>query len=621
MDIYVKQFAGLQTKYEDEATERGSASSSNNWVTKTDHIELRLGQQVMGTTVAGVGKISGLRVGSRFDGTDVVIQTQQRKVKYYDETTEDWIEAGPDVLPAAASGEDMAIDVYQGLAGGWFYLTSKNSSWYKIPIANPDSVVDLNVTSHRGKIRIKQNRSFLWGRKDTAGGFDNTGLYDSYIDKDELSDYTAVSSESIGSSGSVNYNGTLAFKGGGATRTCMFVSITDGVETFRDDRDGLLVGSLGGTGTINYATGDYDVNFNSAAAGSVTADYYYETSTSTGIVDFSHSTPRTAGQGGSFRQDEGGGDMQNLFSIGSAEYCMHTRKTWKLTIGSDDTDATNLIYRNKVGIPYWRAGCETGDGIYFVDAIDILDPQIRILEEGYNNPNVLPRSISKDLDLSAYRFDQSAIWEWGFYILVACRTSDSTINNTVLAYDRSRKSWDIHDFRVAMFDVKNGALIAGDSGSYNVYTLFSGLTDDEVEIPNHWTSNKDRLNVEGTKQFNIFKVKGLIGLDQEYDVEHSYDNGEFVKVYTISGQGSYVDRTQRTVVGPHTLGKNELGGGGTGIEAYPYEKEFRVTTPRFEGYRVRYIAKKIGYLSITEYAAKDVRRKGRRILPQYSTGT
>jgi len=35
----------------------------------------------------------------------------------------------------------------------------------------------------------------------------------------------------------------------------MYPSVTDGVETFVDDRDGNMVGNLGGTGTINYATG------------------------------------------------------------------------------------------------------------------------------------------------------------------------------------------------------------------------------------------------------------------------------------------------------------------------------------------------------------------------------
>ncbi len=53
------------------------------------------------------------------------------------------------------------------------------------------------------------------------------------------------------------------------------LSITDGVETFADDGSGRLTGDAGGSGTINYATGAFDVTFNAAPvnAAPVTGDY------------------------------------------------------------------------------------------------------------------------------------------------------------------------------------------------------------------------------------------------------------------------------------------------------------------------------------------------------------
>jgi len=48
---------------------------------------------------------------------------------------------------------------------------------------------------------------------------------------------------------------------------------TDGVETFRDDGEGNLLGNQGGTGTITYLTGAYTINFAAPPAGPVTADY------------------------------------------------------------------------------------------------------------------------------------------------------------------------------------------------------------------------------------------------------------------------------------------------------------------------------------------------------------
>lgn len=53
------------------------------------------------------------------------------------------------------------------------------------------------------------------------------------------------------------------------------VSVTDGVETFTDDGAGRLVGSAGGSGTIDYKSGKVIVTFNTAVvdATDVTADY------------------------------------------------------------------------------------------------------------------------------------------------------------------------------------------------------------------------------------------------------------------------------------------------------------------------------------------------------------
>lgn len=625
---YIKNFnKGLVTRFESESIPEGAASDSNNWSNLGDRIELRRGQVLLGTDVSGSGNVSGLKVCRRFDGTQVPFYTYDRKIKYYDTVTEDWIEVGSDTLPAAASGEDVAIEEYHSLAGAFAYFSSKNSSIYKIPIANPGSVVDQSSTNHRGKIKIKQNRMFLWDRKDTNGGFDDTGLYGSYIDKDELSDYTAVTAET-GFTGAVNgvnksYTVTLAFKAAGAKRTCMYVSVAAttgaGTETFRDDRNGVLTSNFGGTGTINYATGAVAVTFfNAPTAGNVTADYYWEDATSTGICDFTKSTPRTAGQGFVFRQDDGGSDFQNIFSFGSHEYCMHTYKTWDLFLSSDDTAATNLIYRQRVGIPYWRGGLETGDGIYYMDAPNTSEePFVRVLLPNQLNTELKPKSISDQLDLTGYRFDTVVIKEWGLYIFVACRTSAATANDTLFAYHKLFKLWDKYDYRVSTMDSYNGTLIAGDSASKNVFTLFSSLADEDVEIPNHWVSGKMNLGREGVKYSNKFVISGLIQVDQSLDVYLSYDNADFVLVGTINGDGSYVDQNQAVSVGSLTLGASEVGGGGSGIEASPYMREFRVNTPRFEKVRVKFTATAVGYVSVSMFGFKDIRQKGRGLPAQY----
>jgi hypothetical protein len=230
---------------------------------------------------------------------------------------------------------------------------------------------------------------------------------------------------------------------------------------------------------------------------------------------------------------------------------------------------------------------------------------------------IKPQSISEQLNLADYRFDKCVIREWGVYIVVACRHKDSTVNNAVFTYHKIWKLWDRFDYRVSCLDVYNGALIGGDSASKNVFTLFSGLTDEEVEIPNYWTSGKIDHETEGVKYHNLFSISGLIQIDQSFDVYFSYDNAPFVKVGTIDGDGSYVDQGQRILVGSNTLGSTEVGGGGDGIEASPYRREFRVNTPRYENIRVKFTATKVGYVSISDFGFKDIRKKGRSISPQY----
>lgn len=72
------------------------------------------------------------------------------------------------------------------------------------------------------------------------------------------------------------------------------VTITDGTEIFTDDGAGVLTGDAGGSGTIDYATGEYSVTFNAAPANgdSIVASYYqkFEGSSDVGELSLTYST-------------------------------------------------------------------------------------------------------------------------------------------------------------------------------------------------------------------------------------------------------------------------------------------------------------------------------------------
>lgn len=620
-DFVLSKFFGLQTSVRDTKTLKpGYSPDSKNWITSkfNDSIELRRGYARLGTTeVNGLGKVTGIGVGLRYDGTSVPFFSYGRKVKYYDVITDDTVEVGTDLLPAAADGEDVWFKAYQGLAGSFMYLGSSNSGIYKIPVANPGNAVDQVVNNYRfGVFHIGQNRAFAGQRNGTsAGNNDKTGLYLSYIDKDQLSDFTQVTGEAVGASGGTVYTGTLAVVGSG--KTIMYTSFAEaGGETLVDDRNGNLVGDAGSTGTINYATGAYSITFNHATVGAVTVSYYHETATSTGILDF---TGSANGQGKSFRQDDGGGNIMAVFNINTIEYCLHKLKTWQLTTTLDDTGTTNLPYRN-IGIPYPRAAYQSPEGIIMADLSRPTDPKFRQMQvlQGTNIQTIEPISISDDLDLSGYAFDKAVAFRWGDLEIFCGQELTNGVANThnsvMFIHNVVSNAWDRLDYFASCLEEYNGTLIAGDSVSNNVYTLFSGFDEDGDVISNYWTTSDLNLEIENLKTCRRMVMDGLIQQDQSFEVSLSYDGGAFTVVKTIEGDGDYVDQGIETSIGSATVGSKVIGGGG-GATASPYEIDFPINSDRFVDVRVRIEALGIGYVSVNSITFKDIRDKGKKNLP------
>lgn len=630
MEKPIKNFyKGLHTRFEPQSIPRGAASASLNWVTKGDRVELRRGMALLGDEIAGTGK-SWVHVSRKADGTDIAFRKRGRKLEYYVESTDTWSETGTNLFPASAVADEPSWADYNSLAGAALYISSAHSSIYKVMLANPESYTDLQQTTFRGRIRIKNSRMFLWQRQDASGRKDDTGLYGSYIDKDEISDYTQIAGATLASGDGVTlaFSGTLAFKGVDALRTCFGLTITDGVETFTDDYNGVLTGSAGGTGTINYTTGAWAVTFAVAPANApnnVTGTYYWEKSTTAGVVDFTKSSPRTAGQGFVLRQDDGGAKLQAVAGYQDKEYCLHERKTWVVNLTNDDTNATNLPFRNKVGIPSANAYCETGDGIFYVDDTDENESHIRLLTLEFGSTEVVPKDASPQLDLTGYRFDKAFMLEWGVYIVCACRTKDSTENNRLLVLDRSLKSsgnfgtWDVHDFYASSLAVLNGTLIGGDSATENVYRLFSGHDDDEATIGNRVEFNLDNLDTDRLKKAKKFLAQGGVGPDQTIVYYASPDNGPFVEICRIEGDGAYVDRSQRISVGALTIGRAEIGGGGLDgeVTAYNYEREVSLALDRFEQVMIAVETEGLGYASVSRFSFRDVRDKGPKSPSRY----
>jgi hypothetical protein len=622
-DFIVTSFPGLNTKVKDTKTlDRGVAIDSKNWMTGDfkDHIELRRGSLLLGETREdGAGKITGMGIGKRRDGVQIPFFSHGRKVKYYDTVSEDNIEVGSDLLSADQDGEDVWFAPYDNLAGSHMYLGGAKNTIQKIPVANPGSSVDQLMTTYRfGTFKAGQGRAFAGQREGTTGIKDATSIYLSYIDHALFSAFTPVTGESVGSSGSTHYTKTLTERTGKRTVFLVVVKEATG-ETLSDDQSGNLVGDQGSTGTVNYATGAIDVTFNHTTAGAVTVDYYYEDATSAGILDFSQSATRTSGQGNQFLQADGGGKLQAIHSFVNVEYCFHILKTWQVTTALDDTGSTNLNYRS-IGIPNHRAACPTSDGILLIDNSNENEPVVRHLEIGANTAitTVVPTDVSETLDLSGYAYDYAVAFRWGKYWIISIQEKKNgtaqSHNSICFVRNTLNGAWDKLDYRATCFAEYNGALLAGDSISNNVFILFSGFDDDEQSIDNYWIDAPQNLGTNNSKRAGRMTVSGLIQKDQKTEVLLSFDDAPFVKVFTIEGNGAYVDSGVNTSIGSTTIGSKVIGGGGDEV-AHPFTVDFVIQSDIFQNISVKFKATDIGYVEIDEYGYRDIRDKGRKYLP------
>ncbi|CAM5999299.1 unnamed protein product [Sphagnum balticum] len=760
----------------------GETPDAQNWITgrNQDHIELRRGKFLLGSTRRNVSgaHVTGLGIGVTNIGQQVPFFTYAEKLLYYNSSTDDTQEVDTvNLLGPAANGEDVVILSYQNLAGAFTYVLSAHSSIYKIATCYPGSVSDqgndlsVPVNSygevqdfHFGFARIDDSRMYGMNRYGRSqGSQDQTGLYVSHLDRQELGDFgnrmaspppTPVLTQAT-TGGSITANTyyfvitmfgpegvetlqgvqvsivvpsstttntiTLTFPNiAGATRyniygsttsgsytdpsliatifaappgagnnvytltdfspiagnppssttqletddlgtgdgttktfsggslggyvnpsTAFAIVVTDGNEYFTDNKLGVLTGTLGGTGTINYITGAYSVTFNTAPINGarVTIAFYLEDATTGGIIDF---VPNFAVDGNgdlvdpgtaqTLRQDDGGGVAQAVFPFNGVEYAFHVLRSWQTQVddfspaSNGGPTIANNTYFEQIGIPYPRAAFPTGTGVIFLDNSKPTQPEVKVLTipPGSTNLTVVPVSLSLDqLDLSGYAFDQCVVFQWDEYNIVCCKNftngMESTYNNVVFMQNINSGKWDRLNYTISCLADFVGTLLGGDSLSANVFELFSGFDDDQNTIANYYNTSPQDLEIDGLKTVGYIHMRGLIQNSQKLNVSYSLDGSNYTYLFTINGNGSYVNQGSPVTIGSRMVGSNVVGGGnGSGplsdIVANEYELDIPIQSDLFEYISLQFQATAIGYVSVDNAGYKDIRWKRRRLL-------
>lgn len=594
-----------------ELIPRGASSNSLNWRTQGDRIEINRGRVLTGEVINGVGKVRGHHVAYTNNGTPVRYKKSGTSIQYFNGS--DYV----DVITGLDPADEYVFSNYFSLAGAFVYIAGKGGL-FKICTANPTDYIDMydELKNFKGKIIIDTARTILWDREE-----DRTGTYLSYIDSGI---YTVEDNESLGSGGSLSYSGTLAFKGSNPLATCFGVSITDGVETFRDDFNGNLIGSEGGTGTINYTTGDYSITFNAVAAGSVLAEYQWENSNNKGVTDFTFEIPRLAGQGDTFRHDVGGDRIQTIIPFDGKYYIFKKNSVYELNLTADDTNASNVVFRTGIGMQWHKSAVGTGLGIVFLDTGDPERPKLSRLEYNINGDRLIPVDLLPDVDFSQFDFSECAMATWGENIVFTGKTKDSQENNRTFIYNTRLKALDILDYPLATLVNQDGFLYGGESISENEYLLFSGYDDDELNITNYWEGNDERFGSDGLKRCREILLRGFISTSQKLEVYMKYDEGNYELIGTVLGDGPYVDFSDSTTVGSTEIGETQLGGEigylPHQIEAFRYFCKLKISSQKFNRRTLKFKSVGLGYVSVDYVRDKNIMHYADRLPTKYRTG-
>jgi hypothetical protein len=603
---------GTHNLVDSELIPQDAASESRNWLTRDGKIELMYGRQAFGDEGAA-GKIYAEHTGSRVDGTEVRFRKAGTKIQYYDVTTEDW----EDTLTGLSLG-DVTFTNYSSLAGAFVYVTSPEIGIYKIPTANPASAVNMYdaTKNFKGYAFINEGRMILWGRDR-----DKTGLYGSWIDAQDGDVYTTVSAEILGSGDGVDktFSGTLAFKAGGATRTCHGVVITvTGGEVVTDDFNGNLIGNNGAVGTINYATGAWSILFDTApanASNNITAGYQWENSNAKGVTDFSKSTPRQPGQGFVVRQDQGGDEIKVVIPHDGSYFSMKARSVYQFTLDAADTNPKNELIRTDVGVETLRGAVATNIGIIFLNTGNPSKPMMNVLKRDPLGDNFTTAPMFAHFKFENYQYDDVSLFSWDRYVLTACK-DNSPENNRILMCNILDQTVDVTDYGARAFARFGGLVHAGDPVSLTTYELFTGFDDMGTVLTNEWESKDEKYSSQALKKVKRLRFRGLIDSNQIVEVYWSQDESEYQLIGTIRGDQDYVDYQSSTAVGTSLIGNQVVGGEGK-VNVYTFYMELKMRTPKFRKRKIKFVATGLGYVAIQEITDFDIWRFEERIPKQY----
>jgi len=603
---------GLVTAYPAERIKDGAASEVLGWECKEAEIALSGGYTQIGEDNV-TGSVKNIYSVTKPNGTKVIWKKVGTKLYAKDDTAA-WAEVGSNMF-TGASDDIPSFDLWESFNGSWVWVSSPNSSLWKISVANPTSAINYSSAGYKGQLKIAKSRLWIWNWPTSGKSLDLTGLQGSFLPAADIGNarYTDVTGESIGTGNGVTTTFTDTLNAITGTRDCFAVSATDGTETFTDNGSGILTGSAGGTGTINYATGAISVTFAVAPANlqAITASYTWEDEASDGLADFSPLSSAAGDGRAHYLSQPSGGAMKSAYEFNGQLYCVHERAVWRVTFDDVGDPSTNLVFRAGSGTSTVLGSVPTSDGIYFIDDSDSARPNIRVITlDLKNQAEVICPSVSDDkLDLTGWTL--TAMGRHNDSIFVAATTPEGARRTLVLA--RRLGTWVLMPYAASCYASYGDTAVHGATGNGLVYTLMDGTDADDFTPENEWVSGESALGYTGLKRVRELWIAGYISPGQSFTVEVSNDGGTYSMLGTVYGNGTYVVSGESGEIGSEEIGSMAIGEVEDGAASFKVALDY--TPDRFATSKVRIVALGAGILRITEVTHHAVQFYG-KVLPQ-----
>ena len=305
-------------------------------------------------------------------------------------------------------------------------------------------------------------------------------------------------------------------------------------------------------------------------------------------TDYSSSTPRQAGEGGTLILDD------NIVAFQPQESYMYVSAgtdRWYNINFELQTSTVGVTYQQINALPLKTGKQQAAQSQAFVSHMknDIIvltnEPTVDTfgrVAESLQTPQMVNISDSIKLDMDQYDFTDGSIFYFQYFIYVAAPRE-----GLVLPFNLSTKSWEApQELPISRFYIVNGELYGHSYNSFESYKLFTGYADRVYPgfagfpISAVWNFSYQNYGDRATKKnATQLYVEGYINQNTPLETLLTYeiDGCATTRLFTIDGSNNqYVCLpAEQGALGKNALGKFKLGGDGS-MSYYNLPPKFRV---------------------------------------------